>query len=385
MKAERKQKPLDAIGRELTGANNKRAISRSKIIWEGREVPMVLEGGSWRARKRTKALMIDISTGTGDLALAKRTIKEALERRKNGPPAKPTGNLRAICDAYLAAPKRASAAVALANVERLKAIVSATWSKSLEGAPICDLPSLWPAYVARRQGLPCPDYNTRRACNAGINSAMRLARSILLDSLLPAYAAAGIILPEGAANVMWTAELHQERPDAADGALIDAWHALPVASSMWWAVGLARFAGLRRSEILAMRGKWAVARPGGMVVELRDRPEDRYWTKTGRPYSALVMHPDLAAALVAVPTDAMVITEPDAAYWIEHKPQLWLKPYVGAARLPLHRLRGLYADHVRRETEGAILARQAAIKVASQNLGHTSTAVTEKSYLSADY
>lgn len=358
---------------------------KSTIVWEGRPIPMLLEPRGWRARKRSAALSVDVTAPTRDLALAKKLIRDELDRRKAAPPtarrSKPVGTLRALCDAYLAAPKRCSAAVAEANVARLATIVRATWGKELAEAPLADLPGLWPAYVAKRQGLQVPDYNTRRACNAGINSAMRLARSILIDSLRPAYAAAGIVLPPESANVMWTAELHSVRPAASDADMISAWRALPVASSLWWVIGLARFAGLRRSEILAARGKWMVERGGLMSVELRDRPEDGYWTKTGRPYSALVMDPDLASALSGLAPDAMVLAEPEAGRWIEREPQEWLKAYVGAARLPLHRLRGLYADHVRQETEQAILARQAAIKAASLALGHSSTAVTEKSYL----
>jgi hypothetical protein len=47
----------------------------------------------------------------------------------------------------------------------------------------------------------------------------------------------------------------------------------------------------------------------------------------------------------------------------------------------LHRLRGLYADQIKRETESAILARQAGIAAASAALGHTTTDTTERHYL----
>ena len=360
----------------------KLSVTRSKVEWEGREIPLYLEAGIWRARKRSKALTVEMSTGTGSLPHAKRVVLEYLANRRDSVPVKSTDNLRSICDVYLATPKRCSADVAAANVERLGAIVRAAWGKTLDTAQVADLPLLWPAYVAKRQGKEQPDYNTRQKCNAGINSAMRAARSILIDALHPAYAAAGIILPPGAASVVWAAELHQVRPDADDDALIAAWRALPLASPLWWVVGLARFAGLRRDEILNMRGKWATKRGAGVVIDLRDRPEDQYWTKTGKPYSPLVMEPLLAQALLTIQPESQIITQPDADAWIEREPQRWLKPYVGDARLPLHRLRGLYADHVRRETEEAILARQQGIKAASVALGHASTQTTEKSYLS---
>ena len=70
--------------------------------------------------------------------------------------------------------------------------------------------------------------------------------------------------------------------------------------------------------------------------------------------------------------------------WIGRKPQAWLKPFTGDALSPLHRLRGLYADHVKRETEQAILARQAGIKAASEALGHTTIGTTVDHYLDAD-
>ena len=70
--------------------------------------------------------------------------------------------------------------------------------------------------------------------------------------------------------------------------------------------------------------------------------------------------------------------------WWATAPQDWVRPHVGGARLPLHRLRGLYADHVLRETEEAILARQAALKAASLALGHTSTKTTADHYVSAE-
>ncbi|RYD32619.1 MAG: hypothetical protein EOP86_15275 [Verrucomicrobiaceae bacterium] len=68
----------------------------------------------------------------------------------------------------------------------------------------------------------------------------------------------------------------------------------------------------------------------------------------------------------------------------KRKPQTWLKRYTGSAKAPLHRLRGLCADHVRRETEEAILARAEAVRKASRNLGHTETATTERHHLTPD-
>lgn len=357
---------------------------RAKMTWEGRTIPMLLERGVWRARKRSKRLTCDISTGTSDLAQAKREVRAELLRAKSAPELRAKGTLAELVEIYRKSPKRASPAVAEANIERLKAIVKTTWKKTLDDVKLADLPRLWPAYVATRQKKAAPDYNTRLAENAGINSAMRLARSILIEQLRPAYRAAGMILPDDADNVIWTAELASVRKPAKDEDMIKAWRELPKGSALWWTIGLARFAGLRRSEILAMRGKWAVDRGGLVFVELQDRPEDKWWSKTGRPYSAMVMDAALADALRLTKPEQMLIAEPDAEAWIEKVPQKWLREYVGAARLPLHRLRGLYADHVRRETEEVILARQKASKTASEALGHASVTTTDRHYFGPD-
>jgi hypothetical protein len=79
-----------------------------------------------------------------------------------------------------------------------------------------------------------------------------------------------------------------------------------------------------------------------------------------------------------------VVPAVNTVKWIMRKPQAWLKEFTGAALSPLHRLRGLYADHVKRETEEAILARQAGIKAASEALGHTTIKTTVDHYTSND-
>ena len=151
------------------------------------------------------------------------------------------------------------------------------------------------------------------------------------------------------------------------------------------ALGLGRFAGLRREEASACQRDWIVEDRGAVYVELRDRPDQGFLTKTGEMYRALVVHDGFAAELLARPAGHIVKMPKgirSREEWFERKPQAWLKPFVGGAKKPFHRLRGLYADEVAEVTEEAYAARQAAIKAASQNLGHTNTATTEKSYLS---
>lgn len=147
-------------------------------------------------------------------------------------------------------------------------------------------------------------------------------------------------------------------------------------------IGLARFAGLRQGEILACRRSWIEGRDGGAVVRLMDRFADGHTTKTGREYTAPILHPALAEYLLALPAGAPVIARPDAAQWIAREPQQWVRPFVPGARLPLHRLRGLYADQIKRETETAIIARQAGLQAAQRALGHTTPETTERHYVS---
>ena len=123
---------------------------------------------------------------------------------------------------------------------------------------------------------------------------------------------------------------------------------------------------------------------GATYVRLQDRPEDDWQTKTGIPYSALVLDVSLAEYLRAMDPEARAITCLNTYKWIQRRPQEWLKAYTGDAKAPLHRLRGLYADQVKRETEAAILARRQGIEAASRNLGHTTTATTEGHYLQSD-
>ena len=124
--------------------------------------------------------------------------------------------------------------------------------------------------------------------------------------------------------------------------------------------------------------------PRGVVsVELRDRPEDRYQTKTGRPYFAPILDADLAAVLSSIKPEQLVVDPEGVArgYWFITVPQQWCRPYVSDVQKPLHRLRGLYAVDLRIRTRDAVAAALAGTKAASAALGHTSTEMTERHYL----
>lgn len=175
-----------------------------------------------------------------------------------------------------------------------------------------------------------------------------------------------------------------------DAELLKAWAALKETDhSLWLVIGLARFAGLRREEITHCRGGWIEEQNGVVSIALRDRPEEKWWTKTGKPYRAQVINAELAEWLIAVrdfePLDKLVVPDPasgfDRGRWFERAPQQWLHDNGVASLKPLHRLRGLYADHIARLTSDAVTARLAAVRAAQQNLGHTSSETTEKHYL----
>lgn len=149
---------------------------------------------------------------------------------------------------------------------------------------------------------------------------------------------------------------------------------------------LARFAGMRQQEIAAASGSWIIRYKGQVAVDIRDREEEDYWHKTGQPYKAIVIEPDFAAWLEAVPPDSFIVNphgwEGDRKDWFKKEPQQWARQFTGAAQKPLHRLRGLYADHLASLTEEATLARLEALKAASAALGHKSTKTTSRHYTS---
>jgi hypothetical protein len=373
----------------LEGAASARKLpanARKFLLFAGRKYPMVLERGVWRVRSRAKSHPASFSTGSPDFSAAKIIAadmlgKEATEKKRT------KETLEDLATVYLDLPKRCSDKVAELNVGRLRAVVRKAWGKELAAVKIHQAgPKLWRDYMAKRQALESGklDLATRRPENAAINAAVRMACSLFIERLRPAYAERGIHVAADATVVQWLPEMHAP-PAAADGAgLLEAWAKLKESNRpLWLAIGLARFAGLRRSEIEHCQGCWIIEEDGTVFVELRDRP-GLYLTKTGRIYRAAVIHAGLAEALRTVAPGDFVV-EPgaiDRHKWFESAPAEWSRSFTGDARKPLHRLRGLYADDIRKISEDAMTARLAAIRAASKALGHTSTATTVDHYLS---
>lgn len=376
MNAERVQSKSDSPARKLP------VTGTSWVIWEGRKIPMIRErNGVWRIRSRSKSCPVDAGLGTSDLAEARRKARELLA--SGGAEKVARGTFEEAASVYLTIPKRCNDASARKNVIRLRAVVRTAFNAELDAVKLERLPDLWHSYVAARQDRKAADYSRRARENLSINAAMRQAASVFRRKLLPHYRRAGVIFPADGAAVEYLPAVTIAPSRTDDAGLVAAWRKLAaVDRDLWATVGLARFAGLRAGEILACRGKWVESRSGGAIVRLKDREEDGHLTKTGREYTAVILDASLADWLLALAPEAPAVSRPDAATWITKAPQLWLKTYVGDAKKPLHRLRGLYADQIKAETETAILARAAGIRAAQEALGHTTPETTERHYLS---
>ena len=349
---------------------------------------MHLEPAGWRLRCRAVGRKVDFRTGLFRIDLAAAAAKEHLagwqdaqrERRKGG------GSLAELAAVYLATPKRTAAGPARDNVSRLRSVCRVATGRELDAVTCREVgPELWERYQRARfaEFGRAFDLTTRYRENVAINAAVRAARCLFIPAMLSHYRRAGLDVPASAGDAVMLPEPYVPPADADDGAIVAAWRALPAGSALWLTIGLARFAGLRREEISACRKSWIV---DGCIV-LRDRPEESWWTKTGKPYRAQITDPTLAAYLAAAETDRIVPDPPggeDRGRWFDRAPQQWLRPFMPGARKPLHRLRGLYADELARLTADAVAARLAGVRAASESLGHTTTATTERHYLSGE-
>lgn len=376
------QRPTDAPRRSAS------------VKFAGREYPLLLEREGWRLRSRSKSHPADFRTGSTNLADAKRLAKEWLERRANDPirSRKGGGTLEALAKIYEKAPKRTQAHVAKDNISRLRSIVRVVFGKELAEVTCRQIGAeFWAEYQRRShesRGLAY-DLATRYRENIAINAAVRAARCLFLPALRPYYREAGLDVRADADQAVILPEPYVPPAGVDDQEIVRQWRALKH-GALWLVIGLARFAGLRRDEIEAIRGDWIrKTKKGATVIELRDRPEHGWWTKTGKPYTAQVIDPDLSTYLLAAAEfdpEGHVVKDvgDDRERWFERDPQAWLRALGVKARQPLHRLRGLYADAIRELTEEAVEIRLAGIKAAQKNLGHTSSETTERSYLTPD-
>jgi integrase len=355
---------------------------------------LILEPSGWRLRSRSKVRPMDFRTGTLRLDEAKRSAKEWLARLADDPVTsrRGGGTLEALAAIYLKTPKRTQDDVAADNVSRLKTVCRAVFGRELAAVTCRQVgPEFWEAYqrVALAKKKLAFDLVTRRRENIAINSAVRAARCLFLPALVRVYRAEGLDVRQDAGSVVMLPEPYVPPSAVNDAALRSAWVELKEEDPWLWAtIGLARFAGLRRDEIAFAKLGWIEQESGAVFIALRDRPEDGWWTKTGKPYRAQVINLELANWLLArdKTENTRIIPAPERenerARWFEKQPQAWLRTHgVPNAGKPLHRLRGLYADEIARLTADAVTARLAALRAAQEALGHTSAETTQNHYL----
>lgn len=357
---------------------------------DGRAYKLTWDRGQWRLRVRRGTESISFRTGCARIPDAKTAAKEYLDRRADSPihSRKGGGMLAALASIYLTTPKRTKANVAQDNISRLRSICRLATGKDIEAVTCREVcPEFWQEYqrAALAEAGHKFDLVTRRRENIRINAAVRAARCLFLSQLLPHYRAAGLDVRPDAGDAVMLPEPYLPPSDVDDAAIVAAWQALP-RTQLWATIGLARFAGLRREEIAAARAGWLEVRGDSVVIVMRDRPEEEWWTKTGKPYKAQIIDAELAE-WVRARGDGWLVPDPpdgsDRSRWFEREPQRWLRQWIPTGK-PLHRLRGLYADHVATLAADAVAARLAGIRAAQEALGHTSSATTERHYLSGD-
>lgn len=366
----------------------KSALKSATLIFDGRKYSLTFEAGAYRLRCRSKTRPVDYRTGQHNLSDAKRVAREWLERHANSPvhSRKGGGTLEAVVALYKTLPKRAADRSALINISRLRGICRVALGKELKDVTCREVHhELWEKYqrAALAKHGRAFNYSTRYRENVPINSALNAARSLFTRPLIAKYRNAGLDVREDAALCTRLPQPYVVPTKVDDAELCRLIAALP-RDALWLTLSIARYGGLRCEEIAAMRGKWIEEKNGMAAIWLCDRPEDGWWTKTGKkPYHALIIEAELSEHLLKN-RDADYVVDPggDRHLFFKREPQSWLKRHGVTARKPLHRLRGLYADHLARLTENAITARLAGVEAARKALGHTDSKMTEKHYLS---
>ncbi|CAB4163312.1 hypothetical protein UFOVP813_13 [uncultured Caudovirales phage] len=353
------------------------------VTWQRKIYRLTPHKAGWRIRSRSRGNLLDLTFPSCSITSAKRQAMEHFEGEQRILSRGDKATLEEVIAVYRQMPKKAGEAAAYINECRLRAIIRLTLKRELRDVIVSEVtPKLWLDFMALKLGGKI-DLARRRPGNAAINSAVRCASSIFIDRLRPGFAALGVTIPADATNIQWLPVMQRPQPEARPE-LVEIWGAMEK-GPLYWTIGLARFAGLRRHEIAACRRTWIVEDASGVYVELRDRPEEDFTHKTGEMYRARITCQTFAAELLALPKGQVVRDTPAGMtrdYWFRYYPQEWLEPFTGTARKRLHRLRGLYADDVKRLTQDAVTAHLAGIKAASANLGHTNTQTTQRSYLS---
>lgn len=398
------------IDRELTGALDQAPVpevepsvqkrktkakkqKRNSVIVGGVRYSLLQDPRSkvWRVRKRTKDINVDVSLGVVQLKDAEEAARKLLGKDQEKRTRLRSGGatFTEIANAYKKMPKRCSADVADANVDRWEKIVEVAWGKSMDDLRSSQLTGrLWEDYAAVRQGGKL-DLSTRRHENRGINAAIRMAVSIFHKGLEEGYRRAGVMLDfEAIRRVQWLPIIPSKLPVLVQEARTSLMEALPALKTsnlpMWRAVMIARFAGLRSNEISAARKSWlAQNAAGAWCFEVRDRPEENWWHKTGEDYRAPILSAELVEDLLALPDGDghLVPVKGSRDHFFKRQCNNWLRQFIPRPNKGMHRLRALYAEALKDATANAVLAQQAGIEAAQKALGHTTSTTTKNSYL----
>ncbi len=364
----------------------KPAKGREVVTFKGVNYPLVLQlGKGWRMRSRSIHRRVDFFTGTFNKTVARRLCLAHLAELEDGKPRPTTRTLEDVVKCYQGMAKRAGMATEKLNVRSLRAVVQAVTGKDLRHFYLHDLgPDLWAKYQAKMQGTTRVDLSIRRAAHTSINTTVRAAVSIFIPKLRPQYEKEGYTIPADACSVQWLQTVKRRPAGFREAEMLAAWATL-TDRALWFAIALARFAGLRKEEIGGCRGSWLVHHDGVWCLEIRDREADGWYTKTGAHYFAMITHPALIDALQTVPADDLVVGAiSNRTNWLDRGPQSWLRPFMGTRAeiyRPLHRLRAAYLASIQRDA--LIEMQQAATRKAAEQAGHTQTTTTSRHYLPA--
>lgn len=368
------------------------ARNRASITVRGVSYPLYKErSGNWTVRKRSKHANINVGLGVSLLSEAKEKAKHIIETQSEKQHRRRSGGstLRELADDYLKMPRDCREYVARQNITYLAAIVRTVLDKTLEQARASEVSSrLWAEYQRIKQGGK-HDYALPKRENAGINSAIRSAMSIFAAPLEREYEARGYRLDwKELRRVKRLPQLKAPILREPDTLLADI-RALRADETriLWLAIGLARFAGLRQHEIQHARREWLQRDSQGNVsILLMHRPDEGFYSKTGEPYTAVVLDAALAADLWAIPAGQLLVPDPPEIArerFFARTCNAWVRARIGDnSHGAMHRLRGFYADQIKSLHEDAMRAQLAGIRAAQQALGHTSEKTTVEHYLS---
>lgn len=356
------------------------------VMFDGRAFPLVRDRFGLRLRSRAASHPVNFCTGTFNETLAKKRAREHLEQAKaqQAPPTARTAH--DLVEAYRLLSKRAGVKSEKYNIQRFTAILRETLGRPLKSVRLHEItPKLWLDFMAKRQGLPRADLSIRRPEHVSINTAVRAARCLIIESLREGYREHGITMPS-AGKIQWLQEIKKAPGRFDEDAMLAAWEALPHESPMWWTIALARFAGLRKEEIASCRAGWTVNHEGVWCIEVKDRPEEQFYCKTGFGGLSPILDGEIIAAIARLPRDELVVQITGCrANWFDRAPQKWLRQFMGAKTAgiakPLHRLRAAYLDAVRKTEMMRIQGE--AIRAAAAAGRHTSDKTTREHYLPA--